>query len=65
MASSENYWLNDCTRMCETDKAVLVELLEEERIWIPLSQVTEMHFDARGKGKMLISAWIAKQKGLI
>jgi hypothetical protein len=64
MASSETYRLS-CTKMHETDNAVLVEVEEDERIWLPLSQVTSMHFDARGVGEIVISAWIAKQKGLI
>jgi hypothetical protein len=55
-----------CTFRHETDSAVLVyDHATEEELWLPLSQVESMHKDKSGKGSIVISDWIAKQKGLI
>lgn len=55
-----------CTRKHETDNAVLiVDPASGEEIWIPLSQVDEQHFNPLGEGTIVMSAWIAKKKGLI
>lgn len=52
----------ECRFLRETDNAVLIEVEGEEH-WIPLSQVSEMH---KGKaGKIVMTQWIANQKGLI
>jgi len=52
----------ECTFIRETANAVLIEV-ESEQMWIPLSQVSEMH---KGKvGRIVMSQWIANQKGLI
>lgn len=32
--------------------------------WIPLSQVLEMHKDKMGHGTIVMTAWIARQKGI-
>ena len=53
----------ECVRKYETDNAVLIDV-DGEEIWIPLSQVDSMHFDVRGNGNIVVSDWIAKQKGL-
>jgi hypothetical protein len=53
----------ECVRKHETDNAVLIDV-DGEDVWIPLSQVESMHFDARGDGSIVISDWIAQQKGL-
>jgi hypothetical protein len=53
----------ECTRKHETDNAVLI-VVDGEDVWIPLSQVDSMHFDGRGDGSIVVSDWIAKQKGL-
>ena len=55
----------ECIRVRETDNAVLV-LVEDmnEEIWFPLSQVQEMHFDKNDVGNIVVSDWIARQKGL-
>ena len=51
-----------------TDKALLCEV-EGEELWIPLSQVnpdSEVFDDDRNnQGTLVITEWIAKQKGLI
>lgn len=55
-----------CTFLAETEKAVLVrDPVGEEELWIPLSQVKSMHKDSKGDGTIVMSAWIAKKKGLI
>lgn len=53
----------ECVRKYETDNAVLIEI-DGEDVWIPLSQVESMHFDSRSNGSIVVSDWIAKQKGL-
>lgn len=53
-----------CLRKAETDNAVLVyDYTTEEEIWFPLSQVESMHFDPSGNGSIIVTRWIAKQKG--
>lgn len=55
-----------CRRMRETDNAVLVyDEASKEDVWIPFSQVVESHFDKNGYGTLVITEWIARQKGLI
>lgn len=55
-----------CRRLTETDNAVLVEDEIHGKIWIPLSQTEEMHFDTKTQvGTIVITEWIAKQKGLL
>lgn len=54
----------ECRRERETDAAVLIVVDDETPVWIPLSQVESMHFDGRGNGTIVISDWIATQKGL-
>lgn len=53
-----------CTFIRETEKAVLINTHEED-LWIPLSQVKEMHKGKNGEGTIVMSQWIAKQKRLI
>jgi hypothetical protein len=55
-----------CEFLRETDKAILVkEPVSEEEIWIPLSQVDEIHRDKGGRtGSLVVTDWIASQKGL-
>lgn len=49
----------------ETDKAILVCREGEPDMWMPLSQVTSMHRGKdKGTDKIVVSGWIAKQKGL-
>jgi len=54
-----------CVKQHETDNAVQV-LIEDtgELVWFPLSQVVSMHFDGKGKGSIVVTRWIAEQKGL-
>ena len=58
-----------CEFKKETDLAVLIhDPASGEDIWIPLSQVESMHGrqrDGTGHGTIVMSDWIAEQKGLI
>lgn len=55
-----------CIKKHETDNAVLIyDPASDEDVWIPLSQIEEMHFDKTGQGTMVMSEWIARKKGLI
>jgi len=55
-----------CRRIRETDNAVLIhEDATSDDIWIPLSQVEEMHFDKNQYGTLVVTEWIAQQKGLL
>jgi hypothetical protein len=55
-----------CTFVRETDNAVLVhDHASEEDVWIPLSQVESMHKDRNDSGSIVVSDWIARQKGLL
>jgi hypothetical protein len=50
----------------ETDKALLVQFQSGETAWIPKSHISddsEVHKEGT-KGKLKITEWIAKQKGL-
>lgn len=54
-----------CTVKRETDNAILVyDHATEEEIWFPLSQVDSIHRDKNGNGTIVVTDWIAKQKGL-
>jgi hypothetical protein len=54
-----------CTFRRETDAAVLVfDHASGEEIWLPLSHVESMHKDKNDNGSIVVSDWIAKQKGL-
>lgn len=51
----------------ETENAVLVEMqFDKEEIWFPLSQVHSIHREqaSLGRDRLLVTPWIAKQKGL-
>jgi hypothetical protein len=55
-----------CIKKLESNAAVLIyDPASDEEVWIPLSQVDEMHFNPRGEGTIVMTAWIAKKKGLI
>ena len=54
------------TALAETDKAVLC-LIDDEEVWIPQGQI---HDDSEvwkkgDEGTLIVSEWIAMQKGLI
>lgn len=50
----------------ETDKAMLVHFgVVDRTVWIPLSQVFEIHTNREGESEIVMSAWIAKVKELV
>lgn len=53
-----------CTFLAESEKAILINT-HEENMWIPLSQVKEIHRSSNNEGTIVMTAWIAKKKGLI
>ena len=54
-----------CRKEGETDNAIKVYDYEScDTLWFPLSQVESMHFDAKGDGYIVLTDWIARQKGL-
>lgn len=49
----------------ETDNAILLDSEDlDEAIWIPLSQVEEIHRQKNGVALVVMSDWIAQVKGL-
>jgi len=48
----------------ETEMAILIEVEGGEEIWLPLSNVHEIK-DRDGDCSIVMTAWIAKQKGLL
>lgn len=54
-----------CTHLRETDNAVQVEDDIHGKLWIPLSSVESMHFNQRGEGSIVVTRWIAREKGLL
>lgn len=61
MKAEELYTLRDYEVLAETAKAILIEVNREE-IWLPLSQVRDRDDAA---GELTMTAWIAKEKGLL
>lgn len=56
----------ECT--AESEKAILCKFPDrEEPLWIPKSQIDDDSevYENDGSGKLIISHWIAKEKGLI
>lgn len=48
----------------ETDEALLFyDYDREEEIWFPLSQIEEIHRNPKGEGSIVVTDWIARQKG--
>ena len=52
-----------CTKVRETDAAIMVQDEEGDNVWFPWSQMVETHFDKNLKGHIVVTEWIAKQKG--
>lgn len=48
------------TLMKNSEKAVLIDVIGGDQVWIPKSQIIEMN-----ERHLVISAWIAKEKELI
>lgn len=60
--SPEQYTLDgsEYTIKRDTDKAVLIVTTDAQEIWLPKSQL-----DSYNEKEIIMSAWIAKEKGLI
>lgn len=56
----------DVTVIAETEKALLCDI-EGEEIWIPKSQITDNSevLEKGDKGMLIITQWIASEKGLV
>lgn len=56
----------DVTVEAETSKALLVNV-EGKQVWIPLSQIDDDSevYKAGTSGKLVVTEWIATQKGLV
>ena len=52
------------TRVAETTNAILIEHETAGKVWIPLSQVDEIHHK-NGEVTLVMSTWIAEKKGLL
>lgn len=52
-----------CKRVRESHAAVLIQDEDGNDVWFPHSQVEEMHFDTNGAGMIVVTDWIAEQKG--
>jgi hypothetical protein len=64
---SEPVEFEGCSCEVESTSAILVEIPEHGELWIPKSQV---HDDSEvykkgTEGKLVITAWLATQKGLV
>jgi hypothetical protein len=62
----ELYEIEHCTIMAETDQAIKVALSDGETMWLPLSQVEEIHRSKQlNEDRLVVTRWIARQKGLV
>jgi len=48
----------------EGENAMLVDV-DGDEVWIPLSQIDEIHRDELPFPQLVVTRWIAKQKGLV
>lgn len=64
--SDEVVSFDDVTVKAETDKAILC-VIEDKEHWIPLSQIDEDSevYAKDTEGKLVITEWLAKTKGLL
>ena len=62
---SERWHIVECTILRHSGGAVLI-LVHGEELWIPKSQIEDAaDLPAAGNAEVIMTAWIAKQKGLI
>lgn len=55
-----------CLVKHETDNAMLIyDYAHEEEFWIPLSQIHEIHRLGNDQATIVMTSWIARQKGLL
>lgn len=61
----EKFTWTDCDIVHETDNAVLVKKGEDE-IWFPFTHVERIvRSKEAGKSQIVVTAWVAKKKGLL
>jgi hypothetical protein len=60
-----NFTLSGVAIKRESDAAVLVVLPEGDEVWLPKSQIDSMDKRNADGVTIVMSAWIAKQKGLL
>lgn len=62
---SEGVEVGVCVVKHVTDKALLVRFEDGREDWVPKSQIHDDSevFQANQEGKMVVTAWYAKQKG--
>lgn len=70
MRNHETFTIVNCKRLGETAKAMHVEWEDEDGdtqdTWLPFSQIDEIHIDkATDRGSVVISKWLAREKGLL
>jgi len=67
MADLEVLVIEDCYAENETPKALLVRLPDDEEVWIPKGHIDDDSevYERGHNGKLVITKWIAQQKGLI
>lgn len=54
-----------CEVLGETEKAIKIQTLDGEELWLPLSQVSRIDHPNSGPATVHMSAWLAKKKGLV
>lgn len=59
--------LGKCKAIAETPKALRVQTPDYEEIWLPKSQIDDDSevWEMDDEGNLVISDWIAEQKGLV
>lgn len=63
----ETHTIKDCVCLQATEKAVNVKMPDGEEAWFPRTQLAKGNeiLDDADQGTLVVTAWIAKQKGLI
>ncbi len=64
MRQTEMFTMEGCNIKHESDAAVLVDK-DGETHWIPFSQIDKIERHKDGTAVIIMTAWIAKMKGLI
>ena len=64
ISQDENETLISTSFLRQTDKAILVENIDDEEVWLPLSQV-EVIEQCEGMCEVIVPNWLAESKGVI
>lgn len=49
----------------ETGSAILIKVEDDREVWVPLSQVSEIHRTKGGGGTIVVSDWFARKEDLL